>query len=742
MYGRRQTAAPDVLLLVLRALGAAVERLPDAPAAVRARRQALWARGVEPVVVAWEGAAGRVKVRRPAARADTPLICRLRLESGDVQTWTAAASTLETLGSRDVEGVRYVAQALNLPRVLPLGYHRLTIFAPGLRHEATVMAAPRRAYDPPGRRWGLFCPVHALQTDRSPGSGDLTDLETLITWVGAHGGDVAGTLPLLAAFLDAPCEPSPYVPASRLFWNELYVDPARAPEFAGCPAAQALLESPDYRAERAALRAAPLVDYPRQAEAQRRVLAALADCFWAGRGPDGTAFRRFLANHPRLEEYARFRAVCAQHGGPWPDWPAAVRDGNLPEGSYDDAVRQYHVYAQWLAHQQLDALVATSAAAGVSLYLDLPLGVHAGGYDTWRERALFADGVAGGAPPDAFFNWGQNWGFPPPHPDAARAQGHAYFVASVRHLLGRARVLRVDHIIGLHRLFWIPRGCEAREGVYVRYPAEEMYAVLNLESHRHRALIVGEDLGLVPAAVRAGMQAHGISGMYVGPFEVAADPSDGLAPVPEAALAGLNTHDLPPFAAWWQGLDLADRHALGLLDGRQLNDERGERGRRKSTLVGALENAGWLDRSARAMVAALPANRQPTDWPEVACGATGAGDAETPSAATAEPARATAGAVVNPVAPPDPRPLVLRAWLAQLAASPARIVLINVEDLWLETAPQNVPGTWRERPNWRRKVRHPLATWDEQPGLRATLESVDHLRRVVTLSPREQGDRR
>src|SRR3954467_15641604 len=236
MYGQRQTADPDVLLAVLRALGAAVERPTDAPTGARARRQALWARGVEPVVVAWDGAAGRVKIPRPAPRAHAPLVCGLRLESGEVETWTAAASALELLGTRDVEGVRYVAQILRLPRALPLGYHRLTISAPGLRHEVLVLAAPRHAFDVPGRRWGVFSPLHALQSDRSPGSGDLTDLETVVSWVGACGGDVAGTLPLLAAFLDEPCEPSPYVPASRLFWNELYVDPARAPELAGCPA--------------------------------------------------------------------------------------------------------------------------------------------------------------------------------------------------------------------------------------------------------------------------------------------------------------------------------------------------------------------------------------------------------------------------------------------------------------------------------------------------------------------------
>jgi 4-alpha-glucanotransferase len=338
----------------------------------------------------------------------------------------------------------------------------------------------------------------------------------------------------------------------------------------------------------------------------------------------------------------------------------------------------------------------------VSLYLDLPLGVHAESYDTWRERALFVRAVAGGAPPDAFFSWGQNWGFPPPHPEVMREQGYRYFAACVRHLLSRARVLRVDHILGLHRLFWIPRGREAREGVYVRYPAEELYAVLCLESHRYRALVVGEDLGLVPPAIRTAMAAHGISGMYVGPFELSDDPQRGTAPVAPTAVAGLNTHDLPPFMAWWQGLDLVDRQDLGLIDEEAVQRERADRRRREAALVATLQRQGHL------------------------------GSLPVPPGVTLEEPEDSArrGAARS----------MLHAWLAQLAASPARIVLVNVEDLWLETAQQNVPGTWRERPNWRRKVRYPFAAWERLPGLRAALQTVDRLRRTVSPATGEQGD--
>ncbi len=725
--GRRQVADPAVLLAVLQALGAAVERPADAPGAIRARQRALWARGIAPVILAWDGAARPPTLRRPAASAAAPLACHLRLESGETRSWTVAPGAR---GERVIDGERYVVQALALPGDLPLGYHHLTLEAPGWQAAAHVLAAPRRAYSRDERTWGLFCPVYALQTERSPGSGDLTDLEALLRWVGAAGGSLVGTLPLLAAFLDTPCEPSPYVPASRLFWNELYVDPARAPELAACAEARALLASPEYRAERAALRAEPLVDYPRQAAAQRRLLAALAGCFWAGRGPTSDAFQRFLAAQPLLDEYARFRATGERQDLPWPEWPAALRDGALPAGAYDDAARRYHLYAQWLAALQLDAVAAAGAEAGCGLYLDLPLGVHAAGYDTWRERALFVRAAAGGAPPDAFFSGGQNWGFPPPHPEAMREQGYRYFAACLRTLLARAQVLRVDHIIGLHRLYWIPNGCEARQGVYVRYPAEELYAVLCLESQRHRAPIVGEDLGLVPPAIRAAMAAHGISGMYVGPFELSDDPRRGTAPVPPTAVASLNTHDLPPFKAWWEGLDLLDRQDLGLLDEAELQRERADRLRRKEALVASLEREGP---TAPAPLPAREGGEEPGDGSTtlaIRAGGEGPGDPRQPALVSPPPAPGGARGELT----------VLHAWLARLASSPARIVLVNVEDLWLETAPQNVPGTWRERPNWRRKVRYPLAAWERLPGLRAALQTVDRLRRTGSPATGEQGD--
>ncbi|MBC7106597.1 MAG: 4-alpha-glucanotransferase, partial [Firmicutes bacterium] len=265
---------------------------------------------------------------------------------------------------------------------------------------------------------------------------------------------------------------------------------------------------------------------------------------------------------PGVRDYARFRAAVERRRGGWTSWPAMMRDGRLEEGDYDPQNEQYHLYVQWAASEQFGVLADRARAEGVGLYLDFPLGVHREGYDVWRERGVFVLKANSGAPPDPFFTGGQDWGFPPLHPEAVREQGYRYFRACLRHHLRHAGALRLDHVMGLHRLFWVPRGLPAREGVYVRYPAEEFYALLCLESLRHGSALVGEDLGTVPRYVRSAMGRHGVYRMYILPFELTPHPGKTLRYVPADRLAGLNTHDMPPFAAFWEACDDAVRSSV------------------------------------------------------------------------------------------------------------------------------------------------------------------------------------
>ncbi len=661
--GRRVRATPDRLLAALRAFGIPIERPEEAGRFLHERRIGRWQRPLEPVYVAWDGRPPAVAFRVPRGLDAGRLRLTLELEGGEVRRLDIELGACPTLG-RDPDGTR-VAKAVGLPGPLPLGYHRLRVEAgPGTGAEALVISAPLKAAPFSGRGWGVFLPLYALRTARSWGVGDFTDLRALADWVRGLGGRLVGILPVLAAFLDEPFEPSPYAPASRLFWNELYVDPTAAPNFGQCPAAQALASDPGFRAALEGLRAEPLVDYRWAYGLKGRVLRLLADDFF-GRHPDHPDFRAFLRERPDVEDYARFRAVGERLRTGWAGWPEPLRSGRVGPGDFAGEALRYHLYVQWLADRQL-------AAASGHLYLDLPLGVHPDGYDVWRHRELFALGTRAGAPPDMFFTGGQDWGFPPLHPERLRAAGYAYFIAALRHHMRRAAMLRVDHVMAFHRLYWLPPGMDPRSGVYIRYPAEELYAIVALESARSGCGVVGENLGTVPPEVNPALERHGLLGMYVLQFELRADGW----PRPPAPhhVAGLNTHDTPTFAGFWTGRDIADRRELGLLDEAQAAAEAAVRERLRARVLTFLREAGLLGRE----------------------------DA-------------------------DPR-AVLRGLLGFLGRSAAALVLVSLEDLWLEERPQNVPGTSWERPNWRRKARYSLEEFSKMDEVREVLEDLNKIR--------------
>jgi 4-alpha-glucanotransferase len=475
-----------------------------------------------------------------------------------------------------------------------------------------------------------------------------------------------------------PFEYSPYVPASRLFLNELFIDLEAIPELAACQEALSLLSLPATRHAMAELAKAGLVDYRRQMALKRRVLEALAERFFEDAPAERrAAFEGFRRDNPAVEDYARFRAVTEHYGAPWQAWPEPARSGHPATEDVDPHAFRYHLYAQWIAHEQLTALARRARKAGGGLYLDMPLGVAGDGYDAWLHQGLFATEATGGAPPDAFFSKGQNWGFPPIHPERSRAEGHRYWIESIRRLARVAGALRIDHVMGLHRLYWIPQGMAATEGVYVRYPSEELYAILCLESARNRCRVIGENLGTVPPAVNAAMERHGMAGMHVLQFSVQPNGETAIDPPPPGSVASLNTHDMPTFAAWWAGHDLNMQLEMGLLSPDQHADARKHRDWTRDAMLYFLRRHELL----------------------------------------AKDDDSTGG--------------VLEACLRWLAQSQAELVLINLEDLWLEKRPQNVPGTGpEERPNWRRRAALAFEDWTARPDCVRILAEIDALRRA------------
>jgi 4-alpha-glucanotransferase len=307
------------------------------------------------------------------------------------------------------------------------------------------------------------------------------------------------------------------------------------------------------------------------------------------------------------------------------------------------------------------------------LYLDLPVGVNRDAYEVWRHRDLFLLDVSAGAPPDALFVGGQDWGLPPLHPDANRRTGYRNRIDCIQHHMDRASMLRIDHVMGLHRLYCVPRGFAATDGVYVRYRPDEIYAILALESHRHLCAVAGEDLGTVPDEVRPAMRRHGIASLFVGQFAMPGRVGDTMGLPTVDQVASLNTHDTPTFAGFWRGADIDDKLDLNLIDATRAADEHGARAVTRAALL-------------------LQSGSKPEDFTS---------ELDDPACRTA-----------------------MIACTDALASSPAHVVLITLEDLWLEPAPQNVPGTCDERPNWRRPWSRPISDALSDPQLIAALSDV------------------
>jgi 4-alpha-glucanotransferase len=659
MEGVRRNADPEAIILTLRSLGAPVQDARDTDAALLSRRAELGRLSIQPVQVAWEGALPDVRVRLPHHNSERAAV-EIRLESGDIMPHTCTA---EPINAR-ARGGWTATHSLRIGQRLPYGYHRIQVETSGATFHTLVISAPRHAYAPAdAREWGVFIPLHALCSKGSWGTGDYTDLARAAHWAGNLGAGFISTLPLLDTFLDAPFEPSPYSPASRLFWNEMFIDVTAVPGWSG---------DSSIADDIAGCNTGDLVDYRRTAALKRRELEQACRAAANDREVQ-SGLKHFAAAHPHAEGFARFRAVCDRRREAWMTWPERLRDGELRDGDFAPEDFAYHLFAQWQAEQQLAIVGSARHSGGAALYLDMPLGVNAAGYDAWHFRDLFAEGVSAGAPPDPLFTGGQDWGFRPLVPHALRTSGYRYFIDTLRHNFRHAPILRLDHVMSLYRLFWVPHGVGAKRGVYVRYPEDELFAILVLESARHNAVVIGEDLGTVPPAVRRAMDSHLVHRMHVVQFEVSPDDDSPASPPDANVVASLNTHDMPLFAGFWRGTEIDDQLDLGLID---------------------------VDAHARAMQQRAQLRLQLSR-------------------------SVGAGGVVEPG-------LVRQRLLERLASSPARYVLVTLEDLWLEDRPQNVPGTSTERPNWRRRASRSLDEIIEDAALRRMLNAIAERRRART----------
>lgn len=705
VFGTRRQVPVEVLRSLLRALRAPVDDDAAARAWLAQRDEAAWRRLLPPVQVHRRSAGqGVIPLALPASQAREAFRWRLTTEDGTVHAGRLRPAELPVLEKKAVGKAPCLRCAFTLPLDPGLGYHRLEVFPPRRRAPAAMVliVAPDACHVPEAlrdgnRAWGLAVQLYGVRSARNWGMGDFTDLAGLVETAAAAGAGLVGLNPLHALFPHNPRHASPYCPSSRSLLNVLYLDVEAVPDFAESETARRLVHGADFQARLRALRGEALVDYPGVAAAKREVLELLYRHFREAHLERGSErardFRRFQAAggeilqrqglYEALQEHL-FAEDASRWG--WPVWPAPYRRPDSTAvrefaESHGERIEFFH-YLQWLADAQLEAAGrrALELHLGIGLYLDIAVGADLGGCEVWSHRDLYAVGTHVGAPPDDFNRKGQDWGLPPLDPVRLRDAAYAPFIAMLRENMRHAGAVRLDHVMGLMRLYWVPEGRSAAEGGYVLYPFDDLLGILALESVRNRCLVVGEDLGTVPDAVRAALGPLKVYSYHVLLLEREPDGSfPPPADYPAQSLAAVSTHDLPTLGGFWKGLDLDVRGELDLFpDDATRQALIVARARDRAQLLVALEREGLLP----------------------------------------------PGTGVHPVAVPEMTDELARNVHRMLSRAPSRILMVQMEDVLGVLEQANLPGTVDQHPNWRRKLPLELEAWREDRRVAALFEEL------------------
>lgn len=698
---RRETSAATKRALVA-AMGlpaATDEQVADSLRTVERRS---WNRPLPPVLVAGEGQGIDLGVALPAGLDDAMLVWELTPEGGTAQGGRTAVRDLALTDRKTLDGTAYERRALGalMPVSLPIGYHRLDLHVEatggtaGPSGSTTLIVAPERCVTveemvPAGRSWGIGLQVYSLRSEHDWGMGDFADLAGFAEVVGRLGAGLVGLNPLHALFPADPNHIGPYSPSSRQFLNILYIDPASVPEFADADDLRARIADPAFQAALAKARQAELVDYPAVAALKLPLLEALH-----------ARFRSLPDDHLRKAAYAAFRQDMGEaldrhalfdalhehffRQDPaqwmWRTWPPAFQDPRSAEvaafaAAHADRI-DFFAWAQFEADRQLGDAAARGRSAGLAMgfYRDLAVAVHPGGGSAWADPSMLVQGANVGAPPDQFNMNGQNWGLAPLSPLGLREVAYRPFVELLRANMRHAAALRIDHVMALQHLFWIPE--DGSPGAYVAYPFHDLLRIVALESRRNRCVVIGEDLGTVPDGFRPALEQAGILSYRVLYFERTADGGfKSPGEYPAGSMATVSTHDLAPFKGFWTGRDLEWRQRLGLYpDDASRDKDRWDRGVDRWRLLQALSRE----------------ELRPDSYP------TEDGD---------QPFRVELSAAVH----------------AYLARTPSRIVMAQIEDALADDEQPNLPGTVDQHPNWRRRL----------PRKLEELASDEDLRRII-----------
>ncbi len=571
----------------------------------------------------------------------------------------------------------------SLPNNLPWGYHELTLTRKRRKspYKMTLVITPAKCYKQESllceeKMWGPTIQLYALRTSHNWGIGDFGDLKQLIGEVASRGADFIGLNPIHSLFPANPEAASPYSPSSRRWLNILYIDVSSVPEFALCREAQAQVGSTDFQQRLQKARETHWVNYSEVSALKLSVLPSLYKEFKTRHLENNTERAQDFINFVKeggqsLLQQATFDALHAQLKASsddiwgWPTFPEKYQkyhSQSIAKFIVDeqDSVQLY-LYLQWIANCQIQEaqLLAEEKGMKIGLYRDLAVGVSDAGSETWADTGEHCQDVSIGAPPDILGPLGQNWGLPPLNPQQLQAREFKPFIDLIRANMRHCGALRIDHILGLLRLWWVPKGKNASEGAYIHYPVKEMLALLALESHRQKCSVIGEDLGTVPEQIADLLTDAGIHSYKVFFFEVAQD-GGYYSPVhySEQSISTLCTHDMPTLKGFWHCEDLKLGQTLGLYpEGSALDKLFDDRLEKKQAILNSIAWHGYLPEGVGRDAAIVPMDRHLSE-----------------------------------------------ALQLHLSAGNSALFGVQLED-WLEMAnPVNIPGTINEYPNWRRKL--------------------------------------
>ena len=685
IWGRRHPVSTETKQAILGAMGVAAYGPEQLERSLAAETRREWERILPPCIVAGESDWVELDLNVPADRLGDRAWIEIRQEDGILHRFDVALWELPQTGSAAIDGGTRVRKRARLPVRLPLGYHELTAAVGSGQAAARYIVAPDRAWTDPhlgrgGRAAGVSISLYGVRSARNWGCGDFRDLLDIVDWVAEDlEAGFIGLNPLHAIHNRRPFNTSPYLPNCTFYQNFIYLDVEGMEDFQACRRARALRATPAVEAEIVELRNSPYVEYERVAALKMRFLKLSFVRFLRERRAGSARAREFDAFVEREGDLlGKFALYCAldehlHRLDPnlwlWTQWPAPYRNPESPESrAFRDRrwrAVMLHQYIQWQLDIQLRRAQqrARDQRRAIGLYHDLALATDRFGSDLWAHRPFYAEGCRVGAPPDDFSPNGQDWGFPPPRSDRHREDGYRLFAESIRRNCRHGGALRMDHVMRLFRLYWIPEGNDAAHGAYVRERSDDFLRVLALESVRNRVVVVGEDLGTVEPEVRETLARFGVLSYRLFYFEKTAEGRfKSFDQYPQQALVSSTTHDLPTLAGFWIGADIEARRAAGFIDeegrGRQWED----REREKQKMLDKLFELGL-------MPAAMP--RSAAAYPEMT------------------------GELHNAV-------------IGFLARTPSQLLAINQEDLTKETAQQNLPGATWQYPNWGRKMRYPV----------------------------------